>query len=83
MTYPLFLRGPQGELIFRYVYEKAGCDKPVRRLWISSMTPDAIREGFDALKDGADFEPLHGQVVLAQGRQSFARQPFNPLPSTL
>ena len=38
--------GREGELIFRYIYEAAGCDKPVRRLWISSLTPDAIRDGF-------------------------------------
>ncbi len=38
--------GREGELIFRYIYEAAGCDKPVQRLWISSLTPDAIRGGF-------------------------------------
>ena len=37
--------GREGELIFRYVYEAAGCTKPVRRLWISSLTPEAIRDG--------------------------------------
>ena len=41
--------GREGELIFRYIYEAAQCAKPVRRLWISSLTPDAIRKGFDAL----------------------------------
>ena len=39
--------GREGELIFRYIYEAAQCDKPVRRLWISSLTPDAIRKGFE------------------------------------
>ena len=38
--------GREGELIFRYIYEQAGCKKPVRRLWISSMTDEAIRAGF-------------------------------------
>src|SRR5438105_4815852 len=38
--------GREGELIFRYVYEAARCTKPVRRLWISSLTEDAIRAGF-------------------------------------
>ena len=42
--------GREGELIFRYIYEAAGCAKPVQRLWISSLTPDAIRKGFDALQ---------------------------------
>ena len=40
--------GREGELIFRYIYEAAQCAKPVSRLWISSLTPDAIRKGFDA-----------------------------------
>ena len=44
--------GREGELIFRYIYEAAGCRKPVSRLWISSLTPDAIRKGFDALRAG-------------------------------
>ena len=42
--------GREGELIFRYIYEAAGCDKPVQRLWISSLTPEAIRDGFARLK---------------------------------
>ena len=40
--------GREGELIFRYIYEAAGCTKPVKRLWISSLTPEAIRKGFAA-----------------------------------
>ena len=40
--------GREGELIFRYIYEAAGCSKPVSRLWISSLTPEAIRKGFDS-----------------------------------
>ena len=44
--------GREGELIFRYIYEAARCKKPVRRLWISSLTPDAIAKGFRDLRDG-------------------------------
>jgi DNA topoisomerase-3 len=57
--------GREGELIFRYVYEAAGCAKPVSRLWISSLTPDAIRRGFDAIRPGRDFDPL---AEAARGR---------------
>ena len=44
--------GREGELIFRLVYEHGGCKKPVKRLWISSMEDNAIREGFSALRPG-------------------------------
>ena len=57
--------GREGELIFRYIYEAAGCSKPISRLWISSLTPEAIRKGFDAIKPGADYEPL---ADAARGR---------------
>lgn len=50
--------GREGELIFRYVYELAGCTAPVKRLWISSLTDEAIREGWAALRPGADFDRL-------------------------
>ena len=50
--------GREGELIFRFVYEVAGCKKPMRRLWISSMEDAAIRSGFDNLKDGRDYDAL-------------------------
>ena len=50
--------GREGELIFAYIWETAGVDKPVERLWISSMTRQAIREGFEALRDGAQLKPL-------------------------
>src|SRR5665811_666495 len=50
--------GREGELIFRYIYEAAGCRKPVSRLWISSLTPDAIRKGFDKLRSGSDYDRL-------------------------
>ncbi|MBI5017981.1 MAG: DNA topoisomerase 3 [Deltaproteobacteria bacterium] len=57
--------GREGELIFRYVYEKAGCRKPVQRLWLSSLTPEAIEKAFQGLRPGADFEPL---AAAARGR---------------
>ena len=57
--------GREGELIFRYLYEAADCRKPFSRLWISSLTPDAIRQGFAQLRDGHDFDPL---AAAAQGR---------------
>jgi DNA topoisomerase III len=50
--------GREGELIFRYIVEAAGCRKPVRRLWISSLTPEAIRRGFAALRPLSEFDPL-------------------------
>jgi len=50
--------GREGELIFAYLYGLSGCKKPVRRLWISSLTPEAIRAGFDALHDGSSMRPL-------------------------
>jgi DNA topoisomerase III len=50
--------GREGELIFAYLYGLSGCTKPVFRLWISSLTPEAIREGFDSLRDGQSMKPL-------------------------
>jgi DNA topoisomerase-3 len=50
--------GREGELIFSYLYELSGCRKPVRRLWVSSLTPEAIREGFASLRDGREMKPL-------------------------
>lgn len=50
--------GREGELIFRYVYDLAGCGIPVKRLWISSMTDEAIRAGFAALRPGAQYDAL-------------------------
>ena len=50
--------GREGELIFRYVYQLAGSRIPIRRLWISSLTDEAIRAGFAALRPGRDFEAL-------------------------
>ena len=51
--------GREGELIFRYIYEKAGCKKPFQRLWISSMTDEAIREGFREIRPGRDYDGLY------------------------
>jgi DNA topoisomerase III len=50
--------GREGELIFAYIYESAGATKPVDRLWISSMTKQAIREGFERLRPGSQLAPL-------------------------
>jgi len=50
--------GREGELIFAYLYEKAGAKKPVKRLWLNSMTRSAIREAFGALRPGADLKAL-------------------------
>ena len=55
--------GREGELIFRFVYNTAGCKKPMRRLWISSMEDDAIRNGFSHLKDGRDYDPLFASAL--------------------
>ncbi len=51
--------GQEGELIQRWVYQKAGCKVPVRRLWVSSLTEDAIRKGFQELKDQSDYQRLY------------------------
>lgn len=58
--------GREGELIFRLVYVMAGCCKPVRRLWISSMEDNAIREGFSDLCPGADYEALYQSALCRQ-----------------
>ncbi|MDC0720516.1 DNA topoisomerase 3 [Nannocystis bainbridge] len=57
--------GREGELIFRYIYEAAGCKKPVSRLWISSLTREAILDGFSRLRSGAEFDDL---ADAARGR---------------
>ena len=55
--------GREGELIFRLVYETAGCTKPFSRLWISSMEDKAIREGFNNLRPGAEYDPLYQSAL--------------------
>lgn len=57
--------GREGELIFRLVYEMAGCTKPIKRLWISSMEESAIKEGFENLRSGSEYENLY-QAALAR-----------------
>lgn len=55
--------GREGELIFRTVYDMAGCTKPMKRLWISSMEDEAIRQGFADLKPGRDYDGLHQSAL--------------------
>ena len=57
--------GREGELIFRYIYEAARCRKPVKRLWISSLTKEAIRKGFENLEEGRSYDRL---ADAARGR---------------
>lgn len=59
--------GREGELIFRLVYQEAGCRKPFERLWISSMEDSAIHEGFENLKPGAEYDALY-QAALCRER---------------
>lgn len=58
--------GREGELIFRLVYEMAECDKPIERLWISSMEEGAIRDGFNNLKPGSDYDSLYHSALCRQ-----------------
>ncbi len=58
--------GREGELIFRLVYEQAGCRKPIKRLWISSMEESAIRGGFRNLKPGSDYDNLYRSALCRQ-----------------
>lgn len=51
--------GQEGELIQRWIFSKANCKKPLKRLWISSLTEEAIREGFTKLKEGKEYESLY------------------------
>ena len=55
--------GREGELIFRLVYEQAGCKKPMKRLWISSMEEQAIKDGFASLKDGSCYDSLYQSAL--------------------
>lgn len=59
--------GREGELIFRLVYEYAGCKKPMERLWISSMEDAAIRDGFEHLRPGSDYDKLYDAAVCRAG----------------
>jgi DNA topoisomerase-3 len=55
--------GREGELIFRFVYQMAGCKKPFKRLWISSMEESAIKAGFASLKDGREYDNLYHSAL--------------------
>ena len=55
--------GREGELVARLILKKTGCKKPLKRLWISSVTDKAIRDGFAHLKDGKDYEPLYDAAM--------------------
>ena len=55
--------GREGELIFRLVYEKAGCTKPMKRLWLSSMEPDEIRKAYANLRPGAEYDNLYAAAL--------------------
>ena len=59
--------GREGELIFRLVYQQAGCKKPFKRLWISSMEDSAIKAGFENLKDGSAYDQLY-QAALCRSK---------------
>ncbi len=58
--------GREGELIFRLVYHQCGCTKPVERLWISSMEDSAIREGFENLKSGTEYDALYEAALCRE-----------------
>ena len=58
--------GREGELIFRLVYQMAGCTKPVKRLWISSMEENAIREGFAHLKPSTEYDALYNAALCRE-----------------
>ena len=58
--------GREGELIFRLVYHQCGCQKPVERLWLSSMEDAAIREGFASLRPGADYDALYEAALCRE-----------------
>lgn len=67
--------GREGELIFRWIYSYLGCTKPFKRLWISSLTDEAIREGMASLKEGTGYDSLYaaadsqGEGGLAGGHE--------------
>ena len=63
--------GREGELIFRLVYDYCKCKKPIQRLWISSLEDSAIREGFDKLRPGADFDNLY-RAALCRAQADWA-----------
>ena len=66
--------GREGELIFRLVYEHAGCKKPMERLWISSMEDAAIRDGFEHLRPGSDYNKLYDCLLYTSSEEPDGRK---------
>ncbi len=68
--------GREGELIFAYLYEKAGSKKPVKRLWLNSMTTDAIKDAFARLRDAEELATLEAATAAAEqlGLPAIARR---------
>ena len=58
--------GREGELIFRHVYNEAGCKKPIERLWVSSLEDDAIKKGFGNLKSGMEYNNLYQSALCRE-----------------
>ena len=75
--------GREGELIFRLVYHQAGCKKPFKRLWISSMEDTAIRDGFSNLKDGREYDSLYEAALCRERADWFVGMNATRLFSTL
>lgn len=73
----------EGELIFRLVYNYAGCTKPFERLWISSMEKKAIREGFTCLKKGSDYDNLYKAALARLQADWYVGMNFSRLYSSL
>ena len=76
--------GREGELVARWILDKSGCRKPIKRLWISSVTDKAIREGFDHLKDGREYQNLYRAAAAraeADCRRRFPDPTENPAGS--
>mgnify|MGYP003340686718 CR=1 FL=1 len=67
--------GREGELIFAYIFESAGVAKPVQRLWISSMTKQAIKDGFEKLRPGETMRPLESAARAASSSRAFCSRP--------
>ena len=72
--------GREGELVARLILKKAGTDKPLKRLWISSVTDKAIREGFAHLRDGREYEPLY-DAAMCRAEAEWASTPPEPSPA--
>lgn len=75
--------GREGELIFRLVYEVAGCKKPFKRLWISSMETQAIKDGFNSLRPGSDYDNLFKSAYARMRADWYVGMNFSRLFSVL